>query len=130
MEAVLKALAMGAAALFAVAVLTACWEHWFQRIKAPEPAPVEPPRPVNVDLDVDKLPTAPVAVAAPAAAPRCDQTTRQATLGAALDNMARPPADVTVEVTADVTATTPVLGPWIETRPMVLTSIHPETERH
>jgi len=122
MEAVLKALAMGAAALFAVAVLTACWEHWFQRIKAPAPAPVEPPRPVSVDLDVDKLPTPPAAVAAPAAAPRCDQTTRQATLGAAVNNMARSPADVT--------ATTPVLGPWIETRPMVLTSTHTETERH
>lgn len=105
MEAVLKILALGAAALFAVAVLVACWEHWFQRIKEPAPAPPDPPRAVSVDLDVDKLPAAP--------AP-CDQTARQATLGAALDNMARPPGDIT--------ATAPAPGAWIETRPMVLTS--------
>jgi hypothetical protein len=39
-----------------------------------------------------------------------------------MDSMSRPPADMA--------ATTPLKGPWIETRPMVLTSAKAETEPH
>jgi hypothetical protein len=113
MEAILKTVALGAAALLAVAVLAACWEQWFRRIQAPQPTLPEPQRAVSVDLDVDKLPDAP---------PPTDLHTRRATLGAAMDSMSRPPADMA--------ATTPLKGPWIETRPMVLTSAKAETEPH
>lgn len=113
MNAVFEALALGAACLLAVAVLIACWEHWFRRIQDPAPALPEPSRAVTVDLDVDQLPEPP---------PPCDQGARRAALGAAMNAMARPPADVT--------STTPLPGSWIETRPMVLNSTKTEAEPH
>ncbi|MBP6764536.1 MAG: hypothetical protein KA141_06045 [Rubrivivax sp.] len=112
METVLKAFALGSAVLLAVAVLVACWEHWFRRIQSPNSALPESPRPVSVDLNVDQLPDS---------APPSDQHARRATLGAALDAMARPPADA---------AAAPAPGAWIETRPMVLTSTKTESEPH
>jgi hypothetical protein len=113
MNAVFEALALGAACLLAVAVLIACWEHWFRRIQDPAATPPESPRAVTVDLDVDRLPAPPAPT---------DQGTRRAALGAAMDAMARPPADVT--------STTPLPGSWIQTRPMVLTSTKTEAEPH
>jgi len=113
MNAVFEALALAAASLLAVAVLIACWEHWFRRIRDHAPLRPEAPRAVSVDLDVDRLPEAPA---------RSDQHARIATLGAAIDAMSRTPADVT--------STTPLPGSWIETRPMVLNSTKAETEPH
>lgn len=116
METVVKAFALGSAVLLAVAVLVACWEHWFRRIQGPASALPESPRPVSVDLNVDQLPEP---------SPPGDQHARRATLGAAMDAMARPPAD-----TAAAGAAPSSLGSWIETRPMVLTSTKTESEPH
>ena len=102
-------LGYGVAALLAVAVLVAWWEHLAdpRRMRAPAPPP-PPAAPVRVDVDLDTLDQQPPG----------DQSERTHAVNATLARIARAGATGT-QLTA-----------WTETRPMVAPSPLQETERH
>ena len=107
MESFLETLAYGSAAIFAVAVGVALWEHWRRQGRAVDLSPQAPPPSVaQVDFDLTMLDARLAAT---------DQGQRQATVDAAMARMTRPAA----------------LAPsvlWIETRPMVAPGVNVEPE--
>jgi apolipoprotein N-acyltransferase len=102
-------LGYGAAALLAVAVLVAWWEHWANSHRVRAHTPPSPPTPtVRVDVDLGTLDQQPPG----------DQSERAHAVNATLARIAL------------AEATDTQLTAWTETRPMVAPSTLRETERH
>jgi len=108
----LSTLGWGFAALLAVAVAVAAWEHLrtkSQNIRAIPPQ--VPRRAVSLDVNLDRLPDAPDVPALPTG----DQARRAAALDSALGRMSTPPS-----------AQQPSGQAWTETQPMVAASLQVE----
>ena len=107
MESFLDTLSYGSAALFALAVGVALWEHWRRQGRAIDLPPLAPPAgPAQVDFDLSLL---------DASLTASEHKQRKATVQAAMGRMARPAAS----------------GPartWIETRPMVASGLGAEPQ--
>ena len=108
----LSTLGWGFAALLAVAVAVASWEHLRSKTRKRAPLPGEAPRRVvSLDVDLDRLPEG----AAGPTAGQGDQAQRAAALDGALGRMGTPPAAARLSGQA-----------WTETQPMVAASLKVE----
>ena len=107
MDSFFETLSYGSAALFALAVGVALWEHWRRQARTADLQPLAPPAgPAQVDFDLSLL---------DASLAASENKQRKATVQATKGRVARP-------------ATAGPAKTWIETRPMVAPGIGAEPQ--